>query len=221
MIDTTELLLGRELTAGEYFDAATLGWVIELLQGMILVLDDMIATPQNGVDLDSFNLDKWTFIANFKTSYYTFYLPVALALHYTDKAPSHNLKQAKDILIPMGEYFQVQDDYLDNFMDPSIRGKTGTDIQDNKCTWLVNQALQRCTPAQRKVLEDNYGRKDDQCQEKVKGLDDELALEQLYQEYQETKVADLKQKIDMVDETQGLKKGIFEEFLKKIYNRSK
>ena len=32
-------------------------------------------------------------------------------------------------------------------------GKIGTDIQDNKCGWLVVQALNRVNAEQRKVLE--------------------------------------------------------------------
>ena len=31
---------------------------------------------------------------------------------------------------------------------------------DNKCLWLANQALSITIPKQRKVLEENYGRKD-------------------------------------------------------------
>lgn len=34
----------------------------------------------------------------------------------------------------------------------------GTDIQDNKCSWLVVQALERASPAQRVVLEQNYAK---------------------------------------------------------------
>ena len=200
--------------------------MVELFHGVSFQIElgqtyDVLTAPEDRVDLDNFSLDKYTFIITYKTAYYSFYLPAALALLYTGKASPQNLKQAEEILVPMGEYFQVQDDYLDNFAHPSVLGKIGTDIQDNKCSWLVIQALNKCTPAQRKVLEENYGRKDEQCEKRVQVLYDELGLETVYQEYEEAKVADLRQKIGNVDQSQGLKKGVFEEFLRKIYKRSK
>jgi farnesyl diphosphate synthase len=123
-------------------------------------LCDLLTAPEDDVNLDNFSLDKFTFIVIYKTAYYSFYLPVALALHYNGSATSKNLQTAHDILIPMGEYFQAQDDYLDAFADPTVLGKIGTDIQDNKCSWLVNQALKKVTPEQRKVLEETYGQKE-------------------------------------------------------------
>ena len=60
---------------------------------------------------------------------------------------------AKVILLEMGEFFQIQDDYLDCYGAPEVIGKIGTDIEHNKCGWLVVQALARVSPAQRVVLE--------------------------------------------------------------------
>jgi farnesyl diphosphate synthase len=182
---------------------------------------DLLTAPEDHVDLDNFSLEKYTFIVIYKTAYYSFYLPVALAMLYTGKATPENLKQAEDILIPMGEYFQVQDDYLDNFADPSVLGKIGTDIQDNKCSWLVNQALKKCSSAQRTILEKNYGRKDKECEAKVKTLFQELDLEQDYKAYEEARVGEIREKIARVDESQGMKKEVYEEFLRKIYKRTK
>lgn len=289
--DSVSILLGKELSEEQYFQAATLGWMIELLQAMFLVADDimdgsttrrgkpcwyrqegvgmvaindsfilesaiytllkkhfkthpsyvdmmelfhevalqtelgqlcdLLTAPEDVVNLDNFSLEKYTFIVVYKTAYYSFYLPVALALHMLNIATPKNLKQAHDILIPMGEYFQIQDDYLDNFGLPEHIGKIGTDIQDNKCSWLVNQALKLATPEQRKTLEEHYGRKDKAHEAEIKKLYDEMKLDKLYQDYEEKAVGEIKQLISHLDESEGLKKGVFEEFLRKIYKRSK
>ena len=191
-------------------------WQTELGQ-----LCDLITAPEDHVDLNNFTMQKYTFIVIYKTAYYSFYLPVALALHYLRLATPQNLKRAHDILIPLGEYFQIQDDYLDAFGDPAVIGKIGTDIKDNKCGWLINQALLICTPAQRKVLDDNYGHKDDAKEAKVKELYNELQLEKRYQDYEEKRVGEIRHMIAAIDESEGLKKGVFEVFLAKIYKRSK
>jgi len=289
--DSVSLLLNRALTEDEYFQAATLGWMIELLQAFFLVSDDimdssitrrgkpcwyrhegvgmiaindafllesaiyqllkkhfkthpayvdiielfhevtyqtelgqlcdLITAPEEVVNLDNFSLEKYTFIVIYKTAYYSFYLPVALALHMLNIATPKNLKIAESILIPMGEYFQIQDDYLDNFGLPEHIGKIGTDIMDNKCSWLVNQAIKIATPEQRKVLDEHYGRKDKAHEAEIKKLYGEMQLEKLYQDYEEKAVAQLREKIANIDESEGLKGSIFEAFLAKIYKRSK
>ncbi|KAF7187010.1 Farnesyl pyrophosphate synthase [Pseudocercospora fuligena] len=291
VVDTTQLLLNHKLNDDEFFKAATLGWMIELLQAFFLVSDDimdssktrrgqpcwylmpnvgmiaindafmlessiyillkkyfrqeknyvdlielfhevtfqtelgqacdLLTAPEDHVDLDNFSLEKYTFIVIYKTAYYSFYLPVALALHFAGFATPKNLKTAEDILIPMGEYFQIQDDYLDNFADPSVLGKIGTDIQDNKCSWLINQALKIASPEQREVLEKNYGQKDIKKEAAVKEVFNQLDLASVYTKYEEKRVGELREKIDAIDESEGLKKEVFSEFLRKIYKRSK
>lgn len=95
-------------------------------------------------------------VAN-KTSYYTFYLPVALAMHMSGKTDPEVFRQAKTILLEMGHFFQVQDDFLDCFGDPQITGKIGTDIQEGKCTWLSVLFMQRASAQQKEIFKDNYG----------------------------------------------------------------
>lgn len=289
--DSVSIIRGAPLSEEEYFQAATLGWMTELLQAFFLVSDDimdssitrrgqpcwyrqpnvgmvaindaflletsiylllkkyfrshpsyidlvelfhettfqtelgqladLLTAPEDKVDLDNFSMAKFTFIVIYKTAYYSFYLPVALALYQQNIATPKNLKQAEDILIPLGEYFQAQDDYLDNFGLPEHIGKIGTDILDNKCSWLINQALAIATPEQRKLLEDNYGRKDSNKEAVVKKLYDEMNLQQIYKDFEEKRVAEIKKMVAEVDESEGLKKEVFESFLSKIYKRSK
>ncbi|KAL5355651.1 isoprenoid synthase domain-containing protein [Aspergillus floccosus] len=191
-------------------------WQTELGQ-----LCDLITAPEDNVNLDNFSMEKYMFIVTYKTAYYSFYLPVALALHYLQLATPQNLQQAHDILIPLGQYFQVQDDYLDAYGDPAVIGKIGTDIQDNKCSWMVNQALQRCNAEQRQVLDASYGRKDNELESKVKAIYRDLDLEKVYHEYEEKTVGEIRTKIATINESEGLKKEVFEAFLGKIYKRSK
>ncbi|KAI0914291.1 terpenoid synthase [Ustulina deusta] len=289
--DSVSLLLNRALTEEEYFQAAALGWMIELLQAFFLVSDDimdssitrrgkpcwyrhegvgmvaindafmlesaiytllkkhfrshpsyidmvelfhevtlqtelgqlcdLLTAPEDVVNLDNFSLQKHSFIVIYKTAYYSFYLPVALALQMLNVATPKNLKLAEDILIPMGEYFQIQDDYLDNYGLPEHIGKIGTDIMDNKCSWLVNKALELATPEQRKILEDHYGRKDSAHEAEIKKLYNDMKLDKVYEDYEEKTVSSLRKKIDQIDESEGLKKEVFEVFLSKIYKRSK
>ncbi|KAK9462931.1 isoprenoid synthase domain-containing protein [Lipomyces oligophaga] len=182
---------------------------------------DLITAPEDEVDLAKFSLEKHSFIVIFKTAYYSFYLPVALAMHMAGVDTEVDLKQAHDVLIPLGEYFQIQDDYLDCYGDPTFIGKIGTDIMDNKCSWVVNTALKKASSDQRKLLDENYGRKDKECEAKVKKLFKELDIEKDYFAYEEEVVAKIKTLIDQVDESRGFKKEVLTSFLAKIYKRSK
>ncbi|KAG6828940.1 hypothetical protein H0H92_006227 [Tricholoma furcatifolium] len=325
VIDTAEILKGRPLTADEYFQAAVLGWSVELLQAYFLVADDimdssitrrsqpcwylatapavtapssesitssthkhpavgmvaindsfmlnsaiyhllrahfrshpryidivdlfhdityktemgqlvdLVTAPEGVVDLARFSLERHRLIVTYKTAYYSFHLPVALAMlmcnipeTYTVQTPQSTrmLKPydlALSILIPLGEYFQVQDDFLDFSAPPEILGKIGTDIVDNKCSWCVNTVMGLCTPEQRLILDRNYGRKGDieagaegadteqkpqsqhgeaggLCEKRVKDLYEAVGLRKVYAEYEAGVYKRLNELIDSIPE---------------------
>lgn len=49
----------------------------------------------------------------------------------------------------------MQDDFLDCYGDKKLIGKSGTDIVEGKCTWLVVNALLHVNPEQKKKLQVN------------------------------------------------------------------
>ena len=118
----------------------------------------------------------------------------------------------------MGEYFQIQDDYLDCYGSPEVIGKIGTDIEDNKNSWLVIQALKRVTPKQRKVLENNYGRHEPANVRAVKALYRDLDLESVFHSYEEESYRKIN---DLLADIREVPKEVFEFLLNKIYKRQK
>ncbi|KAE8260778.1 hypothetical protein A4X09_0g4675 [Tilletia walkeri] len=194
-------------------------------------LIDLITAPEDHVDLSKFSLEKHHLIVVYKTAFYSFYLPVALAMRMAGITDESQYKAALDILIPLGEYFQVQDDYLDCYGTPEMIGKIGTDILDNKCSWNINHALAHANPEQRAVLDANYGRKDSAAEARVKEVYNasNIDVAGAFNKYEAESYERLNALIDALPEGQGanadgtggIKREVFRSFLSKVYKRSK
>ncbi len=182
-------------------------------------LIDLITAPIGVVDLSKYTEEAYMRIVTYKTAFYTFYLPAASAMHLSGITDPAAFAKANEICMLLGQFFQIQDDYLDCYGDPAVIGKIGTDIMDNKCGWLVVQALKRCTPEQKKIIEENYGKKDAECEKRVKALYVELDMEAVYKKYEEEAYLELRAVIESKDNT--LPPELFGAMLKKIYKRSK
>ncbi|KAI3876797.1 hypothetical protein MKW92_024248 [Papaver armeniacum] len=116
---------------------------------------DLITTLDGEKDLAKYKLAVHRRIVQYKTAYYSFYIPVACALLMAgENLDDHVL--VKNVLIEMGVYFQVQDDFLDCFGAPEVIGK------------------------------ENYGKVDPACVAKIKALYDELNLKAVFEEYEST-----------------------------------
>ena len=83
----------------------------------------------------------------------------------------------------VGLAFQLQDDYLDVYGDPSVFGKAiGGDIVSNKKTYMLINAMNRADSEQRRRLSEWIGAKDFDAGEKiaaVRAIYDEIGIDRL------------------------------------------
>ena len=169
-------------------------------------------------DLERFTEERYYSIVKYKTAFYSFEMPVKLALLLSGYADEAIFAQSRSVLVDMGVYFQVQDDYLDCYGAPEVIGKVGTDIQDNKCGWLIVQALKICSEEQRALLKEHYGRKSAESEEKVKALYRELDLTSIYEAYEAAAYERLQ---SAIGEIKGVPSDVYAGLLAKIFKRSK
>jgi farnesyl diphosphate synthase len=138
-------------------------------------------------------------IVKYKTSFYTFYLPLRLATVYMNcEQDEGTVEELKAWAFKVGYLFQVQDDFLDCFGDSKNTGKIGNDIQEGKCSWLVVNALEiigenKDTKA---WLTENYGIKNEAAAERVKDLYTELGLEERYRQLEEELLTEIQCTVD-------------------------
>ncbi|XP_047938372.1 farnesyl pyrophosphate synthase-like isoform X2 [Salvia hispanica] len=179
---------------------------------------DLITTIEGEKDLSKYSLPLHRRIVQYKTAYYSFYLPVACALLMAgedlEKHPT-----VKDVLINMGIYFQVQDDYLDCFGEPEKIGKIGTDIEDFKCSWLVVKALELCNEEQKQTLFDHYGKEGPADVAKIKVLYNEINLQGAFAEFESKSYEKLNSSIEAHPSKSV--QAVLKSFLGKIYKRQK
>ena len=75
-----------------------------------------------------FNSEYYMEIITNKTAYYTIFLPIYLGLVLCDcDISTLQSPLLKEICTVLGQYFQIKDDYLDVFADPSVLGKVSVD----------------------------------------------------------------------------------------------
>ncbi|KAI3695208.1 hypothetical protein L1987_78199 [Smallanthus sonchifolius] len=162
VVDSYKLLKGEELSEDEFF------LHVPLLQAYFLVLDDIMdeshttrvnaESPEIRSQVGMIAVNDGVVLRN--------HIPRILKKHF----------RGKDYYVDLLDLFN-EDDYLACFGSPEVIGKIGTDIEDFKCSWLVVKALELANEEQKKLLNENYGRKDPTSVAKVKELHHTLNLQ--------------------------------------------
>lgn len=124
----------------------------------------LITTIGTSLDMDSdlmnvtdFTMKQFKSVAAQKTTHIASNLPMSLAMHLAGYKDPEVFSQMKAILIEMGYFHQIRNDYHDCFGDPKETRKIGNDIESNKCTWLAALCMERATPEQKQIMKECYG----------------------------------------------------------------
>ncbi|XP_059221670.1 farnesyl pyrophosphate synthase-like [Stomoxys calcitrans] len=140
------------------------------------------------MSVESFTMDLYRSIAELKTSYMAIYFPIALAMTLVGNKNPQDFQTIKKISMDVGHLLQAQNDYFDFFGSPKATEKIGTDIEQNKCSWLAVQCMQRASKEQKRIMFECYGKNDPHMVQQVKDLYNTLQLRELYTAYEETAI---------------------------------
>jgi geranylgeranyl diphosphate synthase type I len=121
----------------------------EVIAGQFL---DMLAQARG-----AFDPDEALRVVEFKTSKYTVQRPLLIGARAAGGSPEQ-IRTLATFGMLCGEAFQLRDDWLGVFGDPSRTGKsTDDDLREGKRTLLVALAFQAADPDQRAVLQAGLG----------------------------------------------------------------
>ena len=135
-------------------------------------------------DYNEFTLAHYKRIAKWKTAFYTYNLPMVLGLAVANQLHTVDIAVVESLACVVGEYFQVQDDFLDCFGDPAVIGKIGTDIEDVKCSWLAVTFLESASEEDIATFKANYGQHDTDKVAVIKELYSKAKLREKFEVYE-------------------------------------
>jgi len=179
-----------------------------------------ITTSDRDFDINNLSKERYDQIVKLKTAYYTFYLPFYCAIVCSEiELQAGELESVESLALLFGYYFQVQDDFLDCFGDPNVTGKIGTDIQDNKCSWLAVTFLESASEEEKTIFQNNYGRNEEAKIEVIKELYQKNCLKEKFSEFENTLFSQCTQTIASIPYPNL--RSFFDSILSTLYKRQK
>ena len=122
----------------------------QLMAGQYLDMLEQASSAGSGVEGA---VERARRVLTFKSAKYSVEHPLLLGAALAD-APADLVADYSRFGLALGEAFQLRDDVLGVFGDPSVTGKpAGDDLREGKRTVLVGLALQQASPAQVEVVD--------------------------------------------------------------------
>nr|XP_023019940.1 farnesyl pyrophosphate synthase-like [Leptinotarsa decemlineata]AKO63325.1 farnesyl pyrophosphate synthase [Leptinotarsa decemlineata] len=203
-----------------FFDHPSYVPILELFHDVTLKCSmgkslDGVIMNNAGSDLSRFTMKNYNLIMKYRTGYHSFQLPVGAAMYLAQMYDPEQHRQAKTILLELGQFYQIQKDFLNCFGDSQVTWKLGSHINEGKCSWLAVVALQRANPSQRKIMEKYYGQQGEESVEVIKNLYIELGLPATYACYEEESYKLIHTHIQQI--SKGLPHKLFFTLLDKLF----
>ncbi|GIY11320.1 farnesyl pyrophosphate synthase [Caerostris darwini] len=180
---------------------------------------DMLFNPINQKPrYEKFTFDNYQTLVEYKTSNYTFGLPVHLAMHLVGGSSAEDFNFTRKLCFKLGLYFQSQDDYLDCFGNSKITGKFGNDIREGKCTWFSAKFLEEASETDKKQFLDNYGNEDKESIAKVLQLYKSSSMLEKFEQFDELLHSEI---VSLINSMDSIKGGLFYNLFSQLRKREK
>ena len=126
---------------------------VELMAGQFLDIHEQTQKTTS--------VDRSMKIARYKSGKYTIERPLHLGAAMTSSASPEVFAALSAYGLPLGEAFQLRDDLLGVFGDPTVTGKpAGDDLREGKRTVLIAMTNDRQSAAQREIARKHFGKPD-------------------------------------------------------------
>ena len=123
---------------------------VELMAGQYLDVFESTLTSQS--------VERSLKVARYKSGKYTIERPLHFGAALGSNKPEELMKVYSAYGLPLGEAFQLRDDVLGVFGNPSETGKpAGDDLREGKRTVLLATTLDRVSAAQKAIIEEHIG----------------------------------------------------------------
>jgi len=126
---------------------------VELMAGQFLDIHEQTQKTTS--------IDRSMKIARYKSGKYTIERPLHLGAAMSSTSSPQLFAALSAYGLPLGEAFQLRDDLLGVFGDPSVTGKpAGDDLREGKRTVLIAMTNDRQSEAQREIARKHFGKPD-------------------------------------------------------------
>ena len=177
-------------------------------------------TAQSNLKFHLLTMERLQIISKYKMATHVFSFPVRHGLYLAGLNDKQLHKDVQDYFLPYGFLYQVQDDFIDIFGLPEKTGRKGMDIENGRINWFIVKALEKANPAQKKVLQDHFGKTGLESKNQVKIVFQELGLPDAFEAFQVKQYNQLQDSVSsFCQQHKQLPKIIFEGFLEDLYQR--